>query len=441
MAFNAFLTKHVRALTTVILCMAIMVPNVITAPSPVMAEGGTFPGEPFNGMQITYSISGATVTDTQDEEGFTTTRNLSGTLGTGQLTVSGSAKMGSGWDADVSATVSCGDQTDQFTTNIESGFPDFNKESFSISVPISQGATSGSFSICMTGHYNAGSRGLVVNGTFSADPEAVAPPAPNSPQITEDPPPGALVDISTLPAVDFTKSGVVFIARVEGKPIYISADPPSLPPSQRTWVKIVPGDYSDMANNSLFIGENWTVRTPSGAETVMRAKTGALYRQRERSWFECQPTVIEHTPTSVVLGRLWDGVANFYFPKGETGAQKYEVSLNRAVVGIEGTNFVVEVNEEQDTVKVIEGVVEFSSYDTDETLTLRQGQMSTATQDGIGGISSFDIDEEKANWGDYYEELDGGATTELIPSSTESMFQKFKDFIDSFINWIQSMFD
>jgi hypothetical protein len=41
----------------------------------------TYPGQPFNGMQITYSISGASVTDSKDSDGFTTSRTLSGTLG------------------------------------------------------------------------------------------------------------------------------------------------------------------------------------------------------------------------------------------------------------------------------------------------------------------------------------------------------------------------
>ena len=442
MKVGVFMRKYARVFSVVALCLAVILPSVILYPSSVSAEGGTFPGEPFNGMQITYSISGATVTDTQDEEGFTTSRTLSGTLGTGQLTIEGTAKMGSGWDADVSATVSCGDQSDQFTTNIESGWPDFNEESFSISVPISQGATSASFSISMTGHYNAGSRGLVVSGTFSADPEAVAPPSPTTPQVTEDPPPGPLVDISTLPAVDLTdtKKHLMVITKVEGNPIYISADSPSLPPSQRNWVKIMPGEYSSTRSNAIYIDENWTIRTPSGAETSVMRDTGARTWLKERSWFENHPYVQARVPLSVVFGRLKEGIANFYFPKGKAGAQKYEVGLRRAVTSIKGTSFVVEVTEESDTVKVIEGEVEFIAYDSDDTVTLQSGQQVIANDDGIGDVSSFDVDEEKAKWGDYYEELDGNATTESTSDSAQSLLEKFQAFVDSFINWIKSLF-
>ena len=429
------LRKRVHTMAVVILCLATMLPTVILPSSKVMAEGGTFPDEPFNGMQINYDISGATVTDTNDEWGFTTTRNLGGTLGTGQLTISGSAKMGNGYDADVSATVSCSGNTDQFTTNIPSGFPGFNEESFTISVPIPSGATGGSFSISMTGHYNAGDRGLVVSGTFGAG-SGTSVPSSTSPQTAEDPPPGPLVD--DLPAVDFTKSGVMYITKVEGNPIYISADSPSLPPSQRNWVKIMPGEYSTKANNSLFIGEHWTVRTPSGSETVMRTNTGALYRQKERSWFETLPPTRDSLTFLEAAGRVIEGAANFYFPRGEAGAKKYEISLNRAIVGIKGTNFVVEVTEESDTVKVIEGTVELTAYDYDETVPLEAGQQATATDDGISEVSIFDVDEEKAGWQSFYEDLGDDDSSEPNPGG--SWVDQFKNLWESFINWFRSLF-
>jgi len=189
------LSKPSLLIIFVLIILSLVFPFSLLLPAPAKAEGGTFPASPFNGMQITYSISGATVTDTKDTGGFTTSRALKGTLGTGQLTISGSAKMGNGYDADVTATVSCGGKTDKFTTNIKSGFPDFNEESFNISVPIPKGATSGSFSINMTGHYNAGNRGLVVNGTFDAGTGASVPPSTqtSAPTQTEQDPPRDLL--------------------------------------------------------------------------------------------------------------------------------------------------------------------------------------------------------------------------------------------------------
>jgi hypothetical protein len=151
----------------------------------VAAEGGTYPTSPFNGMQTTYTVSGATFTSTKDVEGFTTTRTITGQLGSGTLRVSGSAKMGNGFSADLVVRVWAGDQSKESPKyNIKSGFPGFNSQSFDVSVPIPAGATSGGFSIGMIGYYSAGTRGLTVSGSFtgasSGPAPTVAPPAPTT---------------------------------------------------------------------------------------------------------------------------------------------------------------------------------------------------------------------------------------------------------------------
>lgn len=396
-------SKNIIHSLAILLAMAILLPCGLL-PAPASAQGGTFPAEPFNGMQITYSISGATITDTKDTAGFTTSRALKGTLGTGQLTLSGSGKMGSGYSADLVATVSCGGKSDEFKANIKSGFPDFNSESFNLSVAIPQGSTSGSFSIRMTGHYNAGDRGLVVSGTFAGDTSSATDTSPTAPtQKAEDPPPGPLVD--KLPEADLKSDKYwQLIAKVEGNPIYVSADSPELPPSQRKWVKIMPGDYTK--KNYIVIGEHWTVRTPSGAETTISSRTGCRWQLKERSWFESRKPEIQTPSMSVVFGRLYEGIANFYFPKGVAGAKKFEVGLNRVHTGIKGTNFIVEVNEQSDTIKVIEGSVELTYYETGDTKTVEAGYKLTATQSGLGSASSFDIYAEKENWDSFYEDLD-----------------------------------
>jgi len=164
--FMPLITTLSRVFLVLILFSFLLFP-----PLGVFAAGDTFPGEPFNGMQITYQVSGASVTESEDTHDFTTSRVLKGELGKGKLTITGTAKMGSGYSADVTATVTCGDKTDTFSTNIPTGFPDFNEESFSISVPIPKDADKGSFSISMVGHYNAGTRGLVVSGEFLKETE------------------------------------------------------------------------------------------------------------------------------------------------------------------------------------------------------------------------------------------------------------------------------
>ena len=145
------------------------------------SESGTFPDEPFNGMQIDYSISGASIISSTDNLGFTTERKFQGTLGSGELRISGKARMGSGYSADLKVEVWAGDKMDTFSANIPSGFPGFKEQAFEVAVPISQGKISGGFSIEMDGYYNAGGRGLIVSGDFNRS-DLQPPPEPSKPQ-------------------------------------------------------------------------------------------------------------------------------------------------------------------------------------------------------------------------------------------------------------------
>jgi len=125
---------------------------------------GTFPGEPFNGMQITYRIEGCEIPEVKDSHGFTTSRRYAGQLGRGPLRVSGKAGMNAGYGADLTIRVQAGKESKDFKANIKKGTQDFD-----VVVPIPADAREGSFSISMTGHYNVGSRGLQVTGSLSAE--------------------------------------------------------------------------------------------------------------------------------------------------------------------------------------------------------------------------------------------------------------------------------
>jgi hypothetical protein len=133
------------------------------------ARSDTYPPEPFNGMQIIYTVSGASFTKTEDQGGFTTSRSLTGRLTGGQLRVSGEAHMGSGYYADVVVTVFAGNERKQWKANIPTGYPSFNSKSFDLAVNVPAGAAGG-FSIDMSGSYNAGGRGLVVSAALAAPP-------------------------------------------------------------------------------------------------------------------------------------------------------------------------------------------------------------------------------------------------------------------------------
>ena len=130
---------------------------------PSLALGDTYPGQPFNGLQISYSVSGAQITKTEDRGGFTTRRTLTGRLGSGTLRISGTARMTWGSPASVSVRVSAGSRTKKAAFKLKPK----SSVNFNVSVPIGTTATSGSFSVSMTGHYRIETRGLVVGGYLS----------------------------------------------------------------------------------------------------------------------------------------------------------------------------------------------------------------------------------------------------------------------------------
>jgi hypothetical protein len=96
-------------------------------------------------------------------------RSYQGRLGAGTLTLSGWVEQTGGYGADVSVSVKVGDQEDSYDGG--GGTP--WRQAFSVSLPIPQGETKGSFSIWMTGSYNAGDRDIFINGSFA--PENVVP--------------------------------------------------------------------------------------------------------------------------------------------------------------------------------------------------------------------------------------------------------------------------
>lgn len=181
--------------------------KAITAGTPAVdtfPAGQTFPGEPYYGMQISYSVSGANVSrqsDAQQSEAgvVLNERVLSGDLGSGQLLVSGTASVqgrarkaikdedlwlrfpGIGGDISASLNVQvvaydkAGNydvkRYDKTISVPESGVI---KESFNVAVPIPPGARSGDFTIYLTSYHDDGERGVKVSGTFTGGADTSA---------------------------------------------------------------------------------------------------------------------------------------------------------------------------------------------------------------------------------------------------------------------------
>jgi hypothetical protein len=128
-------------------------------------EGG------FNSLQITYFVNGAQISNATDVWDFTTTRTLEGSLtGARRLAATGvCTRLSSapGYPSDCRVTVRAGDKTEQWETRFEGPSGTVTSANFDVAVDVPPGAQSGSIEIAMIGHYNVGTRGLVVRGTFT----------------------------------------------------------------------------------------------------------------------------------------------------------------------------------------------------------------------------------------------------------------------------------
>ena len=135
-----------------------------------ISTGEMFPSDPFNGLQLSYSVSGAALDTPEDAEGFTFVRSIEGSLEGDELTVSGVATAAYGWGAriDVSVGVDGGEPKTFHEEKFPEGglMPDPMSQPFTVTVPIPVDAESASFSISLSGSFNAGSRGVVVEGTL-----------------------------------------------------------------------------------------------------------------------------------------------------------------------------------------------------------------------------------------------------------------------------------
>lgn len=142
---------------------------------PAGSASGTFDKELFNGLQIVYAISGPQLGQPKDSGGFTCTRSFEGQLAGNTFTVSGTGIFDSPAKYDteygsfygtLDVTVSAGKETKNYVYTQPKGAGPM-RQAFSVSIPISDDATSGSFSIRVT-YVNPrfGNRGVIVSGSL-----------------------------------------------------------------------------------------------------------------------------------------------------------------------------------------------------------------------------------------------------------------------------------
>lgn len=129
-------------------------------------------------MQMEYRLEGVSVTASKDEEGFTTSRTLTGKLTGALLRVSGRVGMGSGFRADAHVRLESGHAKQEIPISITPGESKMNWREFDLSVPVSPDVAK--FTVEMIGSYNVAQRRLLLTGNFGAQGTSapVAQPAP-----------------------------------------------------------------------------------------------------------------------------------------------------------------------------------------------------------------------------------------------------------------------
>lgn len=241
------------------------------------------------------------------------------------------------------------------------------------------------------------------------------------PPTSEDPPPGQLIDKLPIPEQGET---LAFITRVDGNPIYVSADPADMPPSQRKWRKIMPG--KDKAGNQWTqrLGKGWTVHTPAGSEAVITYKTTAFVIMQPKSLFVVRQEEMATADTKEIYGHLIEGIARFlYDPKKAKAMEKFEVETDLALTSIKGTDFTIETNRESSTFKVIAGTIEITHKILKQVVSITAGQLLMVTRQAIGKVSPFDVAYEKARWISFNSMLSSWNKMASTSSSTQNVTQ------------------
>jgi hypothetical protein len=207
-------------------------PAPTPAPPPTAGGGGggaAFPKDPFNGLQVNYTITGAQLSEPSDGgpfEGWV--RTFTGTLVGPTLGVSGSVTgcPNKDYPRDAHITVAAGSKTNSLDLLLSSDKSTTVTKPYDVSVPVPADATSGSITVTIRGVYTLGEeRFVTVKGTFAR--RAPQEPMPAQPPTLAEKPPAGEQKPESLPPV---------LSRPVGPPAYITLprEPAVLIPAEGT---------------------------------------------------------------------------------------------------------------------------------------------------------------------------------------------------------------
>ncbi len=160
------MNKRDFRVSTIALLLGIAVAATGQTPFP---SSGTYPHEPYNGLQVVYQLGGAVIASQEENQDWTRTLTWRGTLTSGHLRLSGEARRFGGWNPPtVSATLLVVVEVDGQRSEVKEELLRDSTKSFDVSVPIPPNAQKGSVRLELVGIYNVGTRDVKLIGSFAA---------------------------------------------------------------------------------------------------------------------------------------------------------------------------------------------------------------------------------------------------------------------------------
>jgi len=150
-----------------------------------------------------------------------------------------------------------------------------------------------------------------------------------------------------------------------------------------------------LAYSGLIVGPEDRIWTLDSSKASLRYYDGTKQDVNEKSSFTIKEsgTVLPGATGSLILQGI-GGAYHFLVDKKRVG--QYELRLDNAVIGIEGTEFLVDGSGSGITVSVLEGTVNLSDSKSGKSVLLEKGQRSTVNS--AGGVSSPEPFDSQEKW-------------------------------------------
>ncbi len=131
----------------------------------------------------------------------------------------------------------------------------------------------------------------------------------------------------------------------------------------------------------LFLGD--TVTAPSNGEVIIRAGTQVYHLSRGSS-LKLETNTVEDGRSRITSTSLLGGFVKFLIPPRESSDNKFGVKSGTVILGVKGTQFVVDSSQGKDDVYVTDGVVVVSNIATPSQKTdLLAGRGISSTAKGL----------------------------------------------------------